>query len=178
MNEVQMTKQEIVDFVNCLSNLKVESGVKWGYAAARNRDSLMPIVKAIKESQNFGKDRADYRKYEEKRQELIKKHSVTKDGKSNVVDAGRGTLTRAVDPANFGAYLDDMDRLKEEHKDLVKELETHFSDFEKSLLDKETVKLRIVKTKDIPKGLLQMDYNTLWPMMEDPDTSQEGAKEA
>jgi hypothetical protein len=159
-----MTKREILDLVNCLSNLKVEAGVKWGYAAARNRDSLMPIVKAVQESREFGKGLKEYEEFEAERQGLIKKHSVDESGNPYVVNPG-GNLTRAVHPSNFGAYLDDIDLLRCEYKPLIEEIDRHLAEFEKSLSDEETVKLHMVKPEDVPKGLTQADFNILWPMI-------------
>lgn len=171
MKKVTLSKREILDFYNTAKAMTMVVGPKWGYSTARNVGTLKPIVEALQEAQQFGKNDEQFKEYEKKRQELIQEFSIGADGKPYISNQG-GQPVRSVAPENMASFIAAIENLKGAYPELIKAMEKHVQEFEESLSDTEEIEFRVIKVKDFPEGLQQNHYNTLWPQMEDPEEAK------
>lgn len=171
MRKIELTKREIWEFYNTLRGMILKVNPKWGYSTSRNMTTLKPIVEALQEAQQFGKNNEEFKEYEKKRQDLIQKLSIGLDGKPFIVQQGNQSV-RSVAPENMGDYMEAMESLKTAYPNLMVAMEDHVRQFEENLDEKEEIELRVIKVKDFPEGLQQNHYNVLHHQMEDPEEAE------
>lgn len=166
MGKHVLTRRQILQFHNAIQGIgPLCVGPKWGYATARNLERTEKVAKAFRVIQEFGKDNEEFKEYEKKRLALITSLAVGPGGKSHTIVQG-GNPVRAVHPDRMGEFVDGMDKLRAEYKDLVQQMEAHVKRVEEILDEPEEIWLFGVRPEDVPEGLTQDQYNALWPQVD------------
>jgi len=154
---------------------------KVGYAFARNRAFLKPIVVSLEEIRKVEDPKLE--EYNRKRNDLLIRYSKDDEGKPRTRRTPDGGVAYDIPDDKLGAYDKDLKKLREEYKDLVEKIEDaerKFQDQLKEVIPKdENLRLFKIPLSVIPDHeLTQSQFNALFPIFrcEDDDLFKEKNK--
>ncbi len=167
MAKVKMTKEQVLRLHAGLSKSRL-TGHRFTYAVTKNKESLAPEVKAIRESL---KPLEKYKDYEERIQELNEKFA-NKDKKGNPVrfDLGQGRFAYDIPGANSSEseYSKAVDKVKKEFKDIIDKQEKKIEEDKKFLQEESTVDIMKISLKIVPEDAPQEVMDGLFFMIKEP----------
>ena len=140
---MKITKEKAVDLFKSLNDVGNLQGVKFAYAVARNISLLNSEVDAI---QKAIEAHDDFRKYDEERVALAKKHAVKVDGKEKVED-GQYVVE---DQEKFET---EFKELQEKHKNALDVREKQKNDFKELLKEELEIDLFTIPVEYVPENI-------------------------
>jgi hypothetical protein len=150
-----MKNQEILSLYENLHQLNLK-GVKFSYAVAKNIALLKPEVeslqKAIEQSE-------DFKKFEQERVELAKKHAKKNENGEPIEEKGQYIIE------DKEAFKKDFTDLKEKNKEVVEAREEQIKEFNELLEKENEIKFHKISIKDVPEDITTVQMNQIYSLI-------------
>jgi len=147
-----ITKQELLSLylnLNKLGNLK---GVKFSYGVSKNLALLSPEIESLNKVQEMSEE---FKKFEEKRVELIKDYSKKDESGKDIIENNSYVV---LDQKKWDKVFD---KLKEDNKEVVKKREKQIEEYLELLKTESDIKLYKIKLADIPEDITTIQMNSI-----------------
>lgn len=145
---MKITKQEALDLYNGLQAVGNLPGAKWAYAVARNINILQPEINSLQKA--YAINDKKYQEFNNKREELARKHAKKEDGKPKKINTGNKQEYILEDTK---AFEKEFKKLKKEYKNAVEKREKQIEEFNEILKEKIEIDLYMINPDYIPEKI-------------------------
>lgn len=150
-----MKNQELLSLYENLHQLNLK-GVKFSFAVSKNIALLKPEIEAL---QKAVEQSEDFKKFEQERIELAKKHAK-KDEKGEPVLKNNNYQLEDED-----AFKVEFESLKEKNKEVIEAREAQTKEFNELLEKENDIKFHKISIKDVPEDITTVQMNQIYSLI-------------
>lgn len=168
--ELTITKGEMINLFNTLSQMDVSGNPKFTYVIAKNRATLKPYVEVLQTENNVLRDDPRFKEYQRKSNALLREASTDEKGNPVTRQSADGqTLVRMIPPTKQAEFVRRREELDTEYQGILQALELQQADLTKSLREEITIPgIRTLSISDIPaEGINTQIMNLIFVFVED-----------
>lgn len=171
MATLALTKQEVLNLFNILSNPNIKGTGKFLYVLSKNRSLLKPVVDSLEQlRKELTKDTERSAEYRKRVEELIKVYAVRPDGKPNTRPDGN-TLQWVIPQEKMADFAQARMQLDQEYADVHVVMTSAEQEYARVLRELvEIPMIRTLKLSELPKELDSSVMNAIFVFVDDDTT--------
>lgn len=159
-----MTNNEMVILYNTITNLKVNSGIKFKYAIAKNVTNLKSMVEDLNKSIVYPDPFNQAEEYNKKAGALFEIYAVDEEGNPNYSEIN-GQVKRTIPLFNQAAFKAESDALLKEYKELAADVKRHNKEVDALMKENIKIDLYTISLELVPENeFSQQEVNILYPL--------------
>ena len=157
-----MTKGELLNLYRALDNLGNVTGARMSYGVAKNLSILKPDVDALQKAIDMTDD---FKKFEEERVELVKKHAILDEKGNPMIDTTRNEYV--ISEENKPAFEKNLAKLRKENSAVIEAREKQVKEFGELLKTEIEPNLHKIQQTDLPESITPAQTFAILPMIFD-----------
>lgn len=157
-----MTKGELLNLYRALDNLGNVTGARMSYGVAKNLSILKPDVDALQKAIDMTDD---FKKFEEERVELVKKHAILDEKGKPMIDTTRNEYV--ISEENKPAFEKNLAKLRKENSAVIEAREKQVKEFGELLKTEIEPNLHKIQQTDLPESITPAQTFAILPMIFD-----------